>query len=42
MADDDAAAGVAGGSDMDTTFPVWDDAKVEDILAGEDGTCWNC
>jgi hypothetical protein len=38
MADEAAAGGVSRRSDMDTTFPVWDDAKVEEILTKEDGT----
>lgn len=38
MADESAAGGVGSRSDMDTTFPVWDDTKVEEILTAEDGT----
>lgn len=38
MAVEAAAGGVSRRSDMETTFPIWDDAKVEDILAAEDGT----
>lgn len=38
MADEAAAGGVSRRSDMETTFPVWDDAKVEEILTKEDGT----
>jgi len=38
MADEGGAGGVSRRSDMETTFPVWDDAKVEEILTREDGT----
>ena len=38
MADEAAAGGVSRRSDMDTTFPGWDDSKVEEILTKEDGT----